>query len=118
MTTLIACLSTGKGTWGHVSNLMHQEAWEHIFLITNSFGKEKFTHEKPFTPVVIDTNASAATITTSIQEELKGKIPDTEVALNIISGAGNEHMGLLSALLKLGLGIRLVVVDEEQMQEL
>jgi len=28
MTTLIACLSTGKGTWGHVSKLIEDEKFE------------------------------------------------------------------------------------------
>jgi len=36
------------------------------------------------------------------------KTDDTEVAVNFISGSGNEHMSILSTLLKLGLGIRLV----------
>ena len=43
MSTLIACLSTGKGTWGHVSRLIKENEWSNIFLITNEFGKENFT---------------------------------------------------------------------------
>jgi len=46
MTTLIACLSTGKGTWGHVSRLIQDHEWEKIFLITNEFGKENFNNQK------------------------------------------------------------------------
>jgi len=42
MTELVACLSTGKGTWGHVSRLIADGTWEKIILITNDFGKENF----------------------------------------------------------------------------
>lgn len=97
---------------------MQQEAWEHIFLITNEFGKEKFTHEKPFTPIIINTTSDVETMSAAIQEALKGKIADTEVALNVFSGSGSEHMAVLSALLKLGLGIRLVISGQQAMKEL
>ena len=35
MTDLIACLSSGKGTWGHVNRLISDGEWGKIFLITN-----------------------------------------------------------------------------------
>lgn len=118
MTTLIACLSTGKGTWGHVSQLIAQQEWEHIFLVTNGFGKEKYTNEKEFTPIVIDNLKTAAELSQDIKTALEGKINDTEVALNLVSGSGNEHMAVLSAVLQLGLGVRLVVAGQEGMREL
>ena len=118
MATLIACLSTGKGTWGHVSKLIAQEEWEQIFLITNEFGREKYSNDKEFEPVVIENNKTAPELTKDIKAALDGKINDTEVALNMISGAGNEHMALLSAILQLGLGIRMVVAGDEKMEEL
>jgi len=118
MATLIACLSTGKGTWGHVSKLIAQQEWENIFLITNSFGQEKYSNDKEFEAVVIENLKPAAELTNDIKAALDGKIQDTEVALNLVSGSGNEHMAILSAVLKLGLGIRLVVAGDEKMEEL
>ncbi|MBN1275519.1 hypothetical protein JXA12_04485 [Candidatus Woesearchaeota archaeon] len=118
MATLIACLSTGKGTWGHVSRLIAQEDWERIFLVMNGFGKEKYTNDKPFEAVVIDNNKPADELARDIKSSLEGRINDTEVALNLVSGGGNEHMALLSAVLRLGLGVRLVVAGEERMEEL
>jgi hypothetical protein len=115
MATLIACLSTGKGTWGHVSALISQENWDKIFLITNDFGKEKYTNDKPFEAIVIDNNKKPEDLTNDIKAALEGKIPDTEVALNLVSGSGNEHMAVLSAILKLGLGVRLVLAGPEKM---
>ena len=43
MSELIACLSTGKGTWGHVGRIVQEEQWTKILLITNEYGKENFT---------------------------------------------------------------------------
>ena len=37
MTDLIACLSTGKGTWEHVARVINCMEWNNIFLITNEF---------------------------------------------------------------------------------
>ncbi len=118
MATLVACLLTGKGTWGHVSALIAEEAWEQIFLITNDFGKEKYTNEKAVEFVSIDTSKKPEELVETIMTALKGKILDTEVALNLISGSGAEHMAVLSAMLKLGLGVRLVIAGPEKMKEL
>ena len=52
MPELIACLSTGKGTWKEVTAVMNQHDWEGIYLITNDFGKEKFTSLKKGTEVI------------------------------------------------------------------
>jgi len=47
MTQLIACLSTGKGTWTTIARIISSEDWENLFLITNEFGKEKFNAKNP-----------------------------------------------------------------------
>ncbi|MDD5331283.1 MAG: hypothetical protein PHE43_00460 [Candidatus Nanoarchaeia archaeon] len=117
MTTLIACLSTGKGTWGHVSRLIQDQEWENIILITNDFGKENFTKEKNTEFLVIDPNKSVLEIIDDLIKELKGKV-EGDVALNLVSGTGKEHMALLAALLKLGVGIRLVALTKDGIKEL
>ena len=118
MATLVACLTTGKGSWSHVSQLIAQESWEQIFLITNNFGKEKYTNDKEFEAVVIQSDKSVLKLTEDIKSALEGKIRDTEVAVNFVSGIGFEHMAVLAALLQLGLGIRLVVAGKERMDTL
>jgi hypothetical protein len=115
---LIAYLSTGKGTWGHVSHLISNEEWEDIILVTNEFGKENFTPEKKAEFVIVDSSQALLSLTQEIQEKLKDKIKGTEVALNIVSGTGKEHMALLSALLKLGVGIRLKALTKDGVKEL
>jgi len=118
MTTLIASLSTGKGTWGHVSKLMEGPQWDKIILITNDFGKENFTKNEKTELITIDSNQGLKELQKEIQTKLKDSIKDTEVFLNIVSGTGKEHMALISSLLKLGLGINLVAITKDGIEEL
>ena len=117
MTSLIACLSTGKGTWGHVSRIMEDEKWDKVFLITNEFGKENFQQTKNTELIIIDSNKGLRELQKDIIEQLKDKV-EGEIALNIVSGTGKEHMALLSALLKLGLGIRLIALTKDGVEEI
>jgi hypothetical protein len=48
-----------------------------------------------------------------IMGKLKGKLSDFEVALSLASGNGKEHMAMISALLSIPVGIRLVVYTKE-----
>ena len=118
MTSLVACLSSGKGTWAHVAKLMRAEEWDNIYLITNSFGKENFNVNDKTYLVMINSMDPEQKIVDTIVGELKDKINDMDVALNFSSGTGKEHMCLLTAILKLGLGIRLVVHDADEMKVL
>ena len=118
MPTLIACLSTGKGTWGHVSRLIKENPWDKVILITNEFGKENFAKSDSTELILIDSSKGIEDLSKEIKEKLKSQIKDSEIALNIISGSGKEHSALLSALLKLGVGIRLVALTKEGMKEI
>jgi len=116
MSTLIACLGEGKGTRAHVARLIKTGQWNQVFLIT----KDK--SEKGITPnnriISIDFNKKIPELAEEIKGKLKGKILDTEVILNLVSGSGKEHMAILSAILKLGLGIRLVSVCDGKIADL
>ncbi len=118
MTELIACLSTGKGTWGHVSRLMQDGKWDKIFLITNDYGKENFNKDDKTELIAINLNQGIKELRDEIYNSLKGKIKGTEVAINIISGMGREHMALISALLKLGIGFRLYALTKDGVEEI
>ena len=117
MTSLIACLSSGKGTWAHVSELIEKKDWDNIFLITDEFGKENFKPKKQVNYVLINSNKFLSELVEDIKKQLETKIDDTEVAINLISGNGKEHMALLSAVLKLGLGIRQVALTPDGIKE-
>ncbi|MFH1399432.1 MAG: hypothetical protein ABIG95_04960 [Candidatus Woesearchaeota archaeon] len=111
MTELIACLSTGKGTWMPVVKLINCQEWDKVFLVATDFAREKFKGSKPVEFVVIDPNRDLKQLVPDIKSQLDGKIRGTEIALNLNSGTGKEHMAVLSAVLKLGVGIRLVNFD-------
>lgn len=113
MSTLIACLSTGKGTWTHVQKLINSGKFENIILVCNQWTKENYQNEKGADMIVVDGFKGVEENIAILEPALKEKVKDTEVGLNMVSGNGVEHMALLSTLLKLGLGIRLVVADEE-----
>ena len=116
MTSLIACLGSGKGTWTEVKKLIASESWDKVFLVTNSFGKERFQANAEF--IIVDDLQPPQVITPIIVSQLQGKIADTQVALNIASGSGNLHMAILAALLKLGLGVRLMSMVNDTAEEL
>jgi hypothetical protein len=118
MTDLVACLSSGKGTWSHISLLIKQESWDNVFLVTNEFGRENFQGGGNVHFIVVDFRKPLAELIGDIIGQLKGRVKGIEVAVNLVSGTGKEHMAIMSALLKLGLGIRFVVAAESGVREI
>ena len=118
MTDLVACLSSGEKSWAHVERLVKEQEWKNVFLITNDFGRKNFKPERKVEFVVVDFNKPVFALIEEIRKGLSGKITDFEVALNLVSGNGKEHMAILSALLKLGIGVRLMAVTKEGIKEI
>ena len=118
MTELIACLSSGKGTWGHVTKVIEGRPWERVFLIGDKFAKEKLQLRPNMEFIETDFNLFLPELIRDIQKKLEGKIKGLEAGVNIISGSGKEHMALLSALLKLGVGVRFVALTPKGVQEI
>lgn len=118
MTDLVACLSSGEKSWSHVARLIKEQEWKNIFIVTNEFGRQNFKPEKQVNFVVVDFQKPVSELIQDIVRQLKGRFSDFEVALNIVSGSGKEHMAILSALLKLGVGVRLMAVTKEGVMEL
>jgi hypothetical protein len=118
MTELVAVLSTGKGTWAEVVKIMNTHEWDHIYLVTDEFGSINFKKKDNTDFIIVNVNESIELIIDHIITQLKEKISGTEVALNLASGTGKEHMAVLSALLRLGLGIRLTTVSASGIKEI
>jgi len=116
MTDLVACLSSGKGTWLQVAGLIKHQEWDNIFLITDEVGKDNFKPDKKAKMIVIDPNKRLTELVEDIKKSLNGKL-GIDVAVNLISGSGKEHMAVISALLKLGAGIRLIALTREGVSE-
>ncbi len=119
MAIFVSLLSSGKGSWGYVSKIIEKKSYDKVFLLTNSFGKEKYNPRENTSLLEFDFNKDIFDLKkdfeTSLKEHLKDEI---EVDVNFISGNGKEHMAFLSAILNLGVGIRLVVLKDEEVVEL
>ena len=118
MTDLVACLSSGEKSWAHVARLIEEQDWGNVFVVTSDFGKKNFKPGKKVEFVVVDFQKPVFVLIEEIRKGLNGKISDFEVALNLVSGNGKEHMAILSALLKLGIGVRLMAVTKDGVREL
>ncbi|MBI2575570.1 hypothetical protein HYV82_06820 [Candidatus Woesearchaeota archaeon] len=122
MTDLIACLGTETKAWEYARRLIEGEAWGQVFLIADADaagtdGKTGFKCKREVFFVTADTKLLLPQLTEQIRKMMDSKIADTEVALNLALGTGKEHMALISAVLKLGLGIRLVAYTPEGVRE-
>ena len=73
MTDLVAFLSTGKGTWGHVARVIDGEKWDKVILITNEYGKENFTAKENTELLAVDTNVGL----TELRDEIFNSLVDT-----------------------------------------
>lgn len=119
MAELIAMITTGKGTWGHVSRLIQDVEWEKIYLVTNEFGKENFSSPKPAELIMVDEQRGLEEIKKDFKSQFETKLkPFNEIALNIVSGSGKEHMALLAALLELGIGVKFIALTKDGVKEL
>jgi len=117
MTDLVACLSTGKGTWSEVKKLITNAKWDTVFLVSNDFGKEKFTSDKNIKFILVDANSGIESMKNIIKQALEDKVK-IEVAVNMTSGSGKEHMALMAALMELGVGMRLIIPTDSEVKEL
>ena len=115
MVSLIALLSSGKGTWGHVNSLMSCAKWDKIYLVCNDFAFENF-ESKGAVKLKFDEKNPIESMN-KLAKFFKKEIKDFEVAINLSSGNGLEHMAVLSSVLKSGLGIRLVYCENKELKE-
>lgn len=106
MPILLATLGVGRGTWGHVARLITEEEWESIILISNEWVKEQFSPSKEVNWIIVNRRAGFEII----KEEIKGKLPDSEICVNLTSGTGKEHMALLAALKEAGKEFKIVTL--------
>ena len=118
MTVLVANISSGQGTLAHIAKVIADESWEKVYLIATEETKN-FKCDKPSEMIIIHLNKTMSEISEDIRNKLQDKLKgELEIALNIISGSGKEHMALISALLKIGVGFRLIALTREGIKEI
>ena len=92
-----------------------------MLTFTNDFGKQHFRADalgKKVITLTIPSQSSVQDLCKHLGEMLKTHVTDFEVGLNMISGSGTEHMAIMSSLLKMGVGIRLVSYNNGSILEL
>lgn len=102
---LIAFLGEDKGAWGQITGLINRGKWDKIILVKN---KNAIGFNGKAEMIEVDSARMLSELKEEIARKLKGKISGLEVALSIASGTGKEHMALISALLGMPVGVRLV----------
>jgi len=109
---LVAFLGKDKESWGQVSALMKREKWDKVVIVQN-----KEAEKSPFDVediIKINTEQPIVLLKNEMMQKLKEKLSgDFEVALSIASGNGKEHMAIISALLSIPVGIRLVAYTKD-----
>ena len=119
MAVLVAMLSSGKGSWGRVNSLLKLEEWEYVYLICNEFAEKNFDiSSQNIIKLKIDEQRpqkSIDALSKFFSKNIKGEF---DVAINLESGNGMEHMILISSVLKSGLGIRMVYPHNNEIKEL
>ncbi|MBI2129477.1 hypothetical protein HYU07_04510 [Candidatus Woesearchaeota archaeon] len=118
MTELIACLSAAKITQDYLVKLINSQQWEKVLLVADDLCRKDFPKVKNVEFIITDPKEPLQKLSENIKKQLEKKITGIEVAFNMIAGSGKEHMAVLSALLKLGVGIRLIVLTENGALEL
>jgi hypothetical protein len=108
-------LSTGKGTWGEVASLINKPEFDAVYVLTNQFGKDTFQSmpQKKIEVFSFDLKKDPNILAKDFQQALKGQLKFGDIAVNMCSGCGKEHMAMISALLKLGVGIRFVSTNQK-----
>ncbi len=116
MNELVASIGNDTGKM-HVEKLISSYSWDNIIIV--KFDGEEFAGiEKKHKLISVNKNLTSEQLAEHLKKELQTQIKGTQIGINFFSGSGKLHMAMMSALLKLGLGIRLVVVTPEGIKEI
>jgi len=103
---LVALVGSDKENLGQITALLNRGDWDKTILLKNK--DSEFPSGKSEI-INIDSSKPLTELKDELIKKLKEKVKGFEVALSIASGTGKEHMALISALLSIPVGIRLVV---------
>ena len=112
----VACVGTDEHNWGQITALLNRLEYEKAVLVVDALASGYPTNER-CTVVKVDMGQPLLLLQKEVQDKLKKTIGgEFEVALSLASGTGKEHMAVLSALLNLPVGVKLVVYTKEGIQ--
>ncbi len=111
----VAFVGNDKENWGQITALLNRLEYDRAILVSSS--NEDFPINEKCKLIKINSDKSLIDMKEQIREKLKKELSgDFEVSLSLASGNGKEHMALLSALLNVPVGVRLVVFTKEGIQ--
>lgn len=105
---LVCFQGSDKESWPQLNALIKKGEWDRVLILKDK-NAEEFAIQENCKVIPIDCNTTLSNLKENITQKLKSIIgKDFEVALSLASGKGKEHMALLSALLSIPVGVRLV----------
>lgn len=110
---LVAFVGTDTENLGQVTALINRMECEKIILVKDKDAPHISNSPKVKT-IEVDSSRPLTGLTYDMEAGLKKELSkEFEVALSIASGNGKQHMALLSALLNLPVGIKIVAYTKE-----
>ncbi|MBS3071501.1 hypothetical protein J4408_00765 [Candidatus Pacearchaeota archaeon] len=112
----VAFVGEDKENWGQITALINRIESNKIFLVKNKKA-EDFPKNQKCEIIEVNSEKSLLELKSEIMDKLKQRLSkEFEVSLSIASGTGKEHMALISALLSVPVGIRLVVFTKQGLE--
>ncbi|HLC53640.1 MAG TPA: hypothetical protein VJK03_03775 [Candidatus Nanoarchaeia archaeon] len=113
---LVAFVGADKENWGQITALINRSEAERVILVENE-KVEGFPVTERCEVVGVDSRLPLLMLKEQLLDKLRKLLSgDFEVAVTLASGTGKEHMALISALLSIPVGIRLVVYTKDGVQ--
>lgn len=112
----VACIGQDTHNWGQITALLNRLDYEKAVLVVDGMASGYPSNER-CTVIKVDVGQPLLSLHHELSEKLKKTIGgEFEVALSLASGSGKEHMVVLSALLNIPVGVKLVVYTKEGIQ--
>jgi len=113
---LVCFQGNDKQNWAQINALIKRGEWDNVILVKSS-NAESFPAQENIKIVEVDSDLPLLELKAEIINKLKPTINrEFEVALSIASGSGKENMALISALLSIPVGIKLVAYTKNGIQ--
>jgi hypothetical protein len=112
----VACIGQDTQNWGQITALLNRLEYEKAVLVVDGMASGYPTNDR-CTILKVDLGQPLLTLQQDLREKFKKTIGgEFEVALSLASGTGKDHMAVLSALLNIPVGVKLVVYTKEGVQ--
>lgn len=108
----ISLIGNDRENWGQIAALIKKGNWDKIVLIKNK-SVTGFPIQDKADIVEVNSDKTLIELKKDLMSKLRTKLKDFEVFVSLASGNGKEHMALISALLSIPVGIRLVAFTKE-----